>query len=116
MPELVSHKTFDALFIVWAAKSACASAVECCMKQYDISREEAYKLIQIEIEDYWIIINEECLKIENIPRPVLEIIFNVARVTEFTYENFEDKYTKAELMKDYIVAVLIDPIRIEQCK
>ncbi|XP_039687040.1 probable sesquiterpene synthase [Medicago truncatula] len=80
------------------------------------SREEAYKLIQIEIEDYWIIMNEECLKIENIPRSVLEIILNVARITEFTYENFEDKYTKAELMKDYIVALLIDPIRIEQCK
>jgi len=59
--------------------------------------------------------NEVCLKIENIPRPVLEIILNVARVTEFTYENFEDKYTKAELMKDYIVALLVDPISIKQC-
>ncbi|AES66808.1 putative lyase [Medicago truncatula] len=90
-----------------------ASAVECCMKQYDMSGEEAYNFIRKEIENYWKVMNEECLKLDNIPRPVLEFIMNVARVTEFAYENFEDKYTKPELLKDYIVALLVDPISIE---
>ncbi|PNY15989.1 (-)-germacrene D synthase-like protein [Trifolium pratense] len=91
-----------------------ASAVECCMKQYNISQEEAYKLINKDIEDYWMDINEECLKLDRIPRTVLDCILNVARVTEFTYENYEDKYTNAELLKDYVVALLVDPISIEQ--
>ncbi|KAL2331533.1 hypothetical protein Fmac_019114 [Flemingia macrophylla] len=89
------------------------SAVECCMKQYDISQEEAYKFIRKDIEDLWKVINEECLKLECIPKPVLDCILNVARITELTYENFEDKYTNGELLKDYIVALLVDPINIE---
>jgi len=35
--------------------------------------------------------NEECLKLDRIPSPVLESIVNATRVAEFTYENFEDK-------------------------
>lgn len=91
-----------------------ASAVECCVKQYEVSQEEAYKIIHKDIEDFWMDINEECLKLESIPRSVLDCILNVARVTEFTYENYEDKYTNGELLKDYVVQLLIDPITIEQ--
>ncbi|CAL5200777.1 unnamed protein product [Lathyrus oleraceus] len=91
-----------------------ASAVECCMKQYEVSQEEAYKIIHKDIEDFWMDINEECLMLRSIPRSVLDCIVNVARVTEFTYENYEDKYTNGELLKDYVVQLLIDPITIEQ--
>ncbi|KAI5412144.1 probable terpene synthase 2 isoform X1 [Lathyrus oleraceus] len=91
-----------------------ASAVECCMKQYEVSQEEAYKIIHKDIEDFWMDINEECLMLRSIPRSVLDCILNVARVTEFTYENYEDKYTNGELLKDYVVQLLIDPITIEQ--
>ncbi|AES66815.2 terpene synthase family, metal-binding domain protein [Medicago truncatula] len=87
-----------------------AAAVECCMKQYNMSQEEAYKHINKDIEDFWMDINEEFLKLDYIPNPVLECILNVARITEFTYENYEDKYTNGELLKDYVVALLIDPI------
>ncbi|XP_027342115.1 probable terpene synthase 2 [Abrus precatorius] len=87
-----------------------ASAVECCMKQYEISQEEASKLIRKDIEDLWKVINEECLESNHIPRPVLECILNLGRVTEFTYDNFMDKYTNAELLKVHVV----DPISIEQ--
>ena len=57
------------------------------------------------------VINEECLKLEHmIPRAMLEIIVNVARVSELFYENFEDRFTNGELLKDYVVAQLVDPI------
>nr|KYP35453.1 (+)-delta-cadinene synthase isozyme A [Cajanus cajan] len=91
-----------------------ASAVECCMKQYNISQKETYKFIKKDIEDFWKVINEECLKSKCIPKPVLDCILNVARITELTYENFKDKYTNGKLLKDYIVALLVDPISIEQ--
>lgn len=58
-----------------------ASAVECCMKQYDMSsQEETYKFIQKEIEDFWKLINEECLKSDHIPKLVLDCILNVAHI------------------------------------
>ena len=80
------------------------------MKQYGISQEEAHKLIRREISDFWKDINEACLKSNDIPRPVLGCILNLARITEFLYGSFEDKYTNHELLKDYIVALLLDPL------
>ncbi|XP_045830739.1 alpha-copaene synthase-like [Trifolium pratense] len=93
-----------------------ASSVECCMKQYDMSLNEAYKLISKDIEDYWMIMNEECLNLDSIPNPVLETIINVARVSEFTYENFQDKFTNGELLKECVDILILDPISIEKCE
>ncbi|KAJ1376771.1 Terpenoid cyclases/protein prenyltransferase alpha-alpha toroid [Sesbania bispinosa] len=107
MDDISSHK-FE------QQREHVASAVECCMKQYDISQEEAYEHIDREIKEFWMIINEECLKLGHIPKPLLDCILNVARVTEFIYENFEDRYTNAELLRDTIFALLVDPINIEQ--
>jgi len=92
------------------------SAVECCMKQNGISQEDAFKFIKIEIEDLWKVINEECLKSDHIPKFVLDCILNVARITELAYENFEDKYTDGQLLKDYVVALLVDPISMQEHK
>ncbi|BAT92454.1 hypothetical protein LR48_Vigan292s000400 [Vigna angularis] len=92
------------------------SAVECCMNQYGISQENAYKFIKKEIEDLWKVINEECLKLDLIPKHVLDCIINVARITELTYENFQDKYTDGKLWKDDIIALLVDPISMEEHK
>ncbi|XP_045827383.1 alpha-copaene synthase-like [Trifolium pratense] len=92
-----------------------ASSVECCMNQYDMSQQEAYKLIFKDIENYWMIMNEECLNLNSIPNPVLETIINFARGCGFMYVDYADKYTNAELLKDYIVKLILDPISIEKC-
>ncbi|XP_057731487.1 probable terpene synthase 2 [Arachis stenosperma] len=88
-----------------------ASAVESCMKQYDFSEEEVYEFIKKDINDSWKDMNEEYLKLsEEIPRPILDCIVNLARICEFIYANFEDKYTNCELLNDHIMALLLDPI------
>ncbi|XLT05062.1 hypothetical protein HN51_043811, partial [Arachis hypogaea] len=88
-----------------------ASAVECCMKQYSFSKEEAHAFIKKDINNYWKDMNEEYLKlIEYIPRPVLDCIVNMARICEFLYANFGDKITDCALFKDHIVALLLDPV------
>ncbi|XP_015936377.3 (-)-germacrene D synthase-like [Arachis duranensis] len=88
-----------------------ASAVECCMKQYGFSQEEAYEFIKKDINNCWKDMNEEYLKlIDYIPRPVLDCIVNKARVCEFLYANFGDKITDCAIMKDHIVALLLDPV------
>ncbi|WVY99538.1 hypothetical protein V8G54_025608, partial [Vigna mungo] len=90
------------------------SAVECCMKQYDISEERSYKFIEKEIEDLWKVINEECLKSDLVTKPMLDCVLNGARITELAYENFKDKYTDGKLWKDDIVALLVDPLSMEK--
>ncbi|KAJ1384847.1 Terpenoid cyclases/protein prenyltransferase alpha-alpha toroid [Sesbania bispinosa] len=91
-----------------------ASAIECCMKQYNISQQEAYNHVHKDVEDCWKVINEECLKQTDIPKFVLNCVINSARICEFIYENHEDKYTNGELLKDYIPSLLMDSICIEQ--
>ncbi|KAL1315236.1 hypothetical protein HN51_041999 [Arachis hypogaea] len=111
MDDLGTHK-------VEQEREHVASAVECCMKQYDVSEEDAYKLIQNEIKGYWKDINEACLiNLDNIPKHVLDLILGLARAVEFTYSNiddavgnFEDKFSNGQLSKDYVVALLLDPI------
>lgn len=51
-----------------------ASSVECCMKTYGISQAEAYNLLHKDVEDYWKVINEECLRLNDIPKSVLDCI------------------------------------------
>ncbi|XLS68731.1 hypothetical protein HN51_019754 [Arachis hypogaea] len=104
--DLASHK-FE------RERDHVASAVECCMKQYGISQEETYKLIQKEIKDFWKDINEVCLNPNNhIPKAVLECIVNLGRISEFTYANFQDRFTNGEFMKERVSELLLDPITI----
>ncbi|KAL1299345.1 hypothetical protein HN51_043789 [Arachis hypogaea] len=102
--DLASHK-FE------QQREHVASAVESCMKQYDFSKEEAYEFIKKDINDSWKDMNEEYLKLtEKIPRSILDCIVNLARICEFLYADFEDKYTNCELLNDHIMALLLDPI------
>ncbi|KAF7822844.1 putative terpene synthase 2 [Senna tora] len=88
-----------------------ASAVECLMNQHGIAEEEAYKLLRKELEKAWKDINEEWLKEEKVvPKVVLECVVNFSSVLEFVYGNLADRYTEAELLKDYVAALVVDPI------
>ncbi|XP_020239096.1 probable terpene synthase 2 [Cajanus cajan] len=90
-----------------------ASSVECCMKQYDISYREAYNFIRKDVEEYWKVINEECLRSNDIPKSVLDCVVNYARISEVCYGNHQDNYTNGGL-KDYVSSLLLDPVRIDQ--
>nr|KYP31585.1 (+)-delta-cadinene synthase isozyme XC14 [Cajanus cajan] len=91
-----------------------ASAVECCMKQYDISQADAYKLIHKDVEDCWKVINKEYLNLNDIPEPVLDFILNLTRMCEVSYENHQDRFTNGELLKEYVSSLLVDPMCINQ--
>ena len=90
-----------------------ASSVECCVKQYGISEEEAYKVVHEDIKNYWNIINEECLKlVDVVPKLVLEFFVNIARVSEVVYANSQDGFTNGESLKEHVSALLLNPISI----
>ncbi|XP_020205948.1 probable sesquiterpene synthase [Cajanus cajan] len=109
MDDMASHK-FE------QQRVHVASSVECCMNQYGISEVEAYKLIRKDIEDCWKVINEEYFNSYNIPKSVLDCVANFARMSEFSYENRQDKFTNGELLKDDVSSLLLNPISLEECK
>ncbi|PRQ55594.1 putative (E,E)-germacrene B synthase [Rosa chinensis] len=73
MNDLVGHK-FE------QKREHIASAVECYMKQYGVTEEEAEVELTKQVNDSWQDINEEWLDATSIPRPLLLLILNFARV------------------------------------
>ncbi|KAJ4824317.1 hypothetical protein Tsubulata_047209 [Turnera subulata] len=89
-----------------------ASAVECYMKQYEASKEEAYDEIDKLIELDWRHLNEEIFKETAIPKRILTIFLDYARVINLLWKD-TDSFTKASTgTKDIIAALLVHPIAL----
>ncbi|KAJ4850571.1 hypothetical protein Tsubulata_030044 [Turnera subulata] len=92
-----------------------ASSVECYMKEYGVSKEEAHDVIKKFIEDDWKYINEEFMKEAGaIPRKILKIFLSYARVMEVLYGDFSNnKYDVSDnTTKEITEALLVNPIPI----
>lgn len=103
--DLVSHEEEQ-------KRGNAASAVECYMNEYSVTKEEAHIKIRDIIENYWKDLNEEYFKVDMIiiPRVLLMCIINLTRVAEFIYKD-EDAYTFSKNnLKDVISDILVDPI------
>ncbi|KAG5569797.1 hypothetical protein H5410_059563 [Solanum commersonii] len=88
------------------------SGVECYMKEYGVTKEEAHTKIRKIIENYWKDLNAEYFKVDVaiIPRVLLMPIINLTRVSEFIYKD-GDAYTFSKNnLKDTISEILVDPI------
>ncbi|XP_052877341.1 probable terpene synthase 2 [Gossypium arboreum] len=126
MEDNITKETFNWAFndpkIIRASSSICSlmsdivekerghvsSAVECHMKQYRVSMEEAYDVLYEQINNAWKDINEEFLKPTAAPTSALNRILNLARVIDLLYKG-EDAYTQVgESAKTSITALLID--------
>nr|UJH94378.1 germacrene D synthase 2 [Zanthoxylum ailanthoides] len=103
LDDIVSHK-FE------QSRGHVASSVECYMKQYGATEEEAYNVFRKQVSNAWKDINEECLRPTAVPMPLLERIINLTRVMDVVYK-YEDGYTHAGgLMKDFVASLLINPV------
>ncbi|KAK9137637.1 hypothetical protein Sjap_008231 [Stephania japonica] len=89
-----------------------ASAVECFMKEYGASKQEACNEINKMVEEAWKDVNEGCLTRSTvIPRPLLMAILNLTRVVLVIYKYEEDTYTHSDTrMKENVAILFIDPI------
>lgn len=88
------------------------TSVQCYMKQYDVTKCEAYDELNKQVVSAWKDINHESLKPTQVPLPVIVRVLNFTRVEDIVYKE-ADNYTHAgNLMKDLIALILIDPIPI----
>ncbi|XVE80840.1 hypothetical protein DITRI_Ditri15bG0012800 [Diplodiscus trichospermus] len=105
MDDIVCHK-FE------QERGHIPSAVECYMKQYGASEEEACYEFNKRIMDAWKDINEEFLKPTAVPVSALNRILNLTRVM-YLLKKDEDAYTHVgEEAKTSITSLLIDPIPV----
>ena len=84
------------------------TALECYMKDYNVSEEEAARKFREMWEDTWKVMNEECLRPTPIPRDVLKMLLNITRVSETIYKHGIDGFTQPHAIEDHIRAMLVD--------
>ncbi|GLT69694.1 hypothetical protein SLA2020_418250 [Shorea laevis] len=80
MDDIVSHE-FE------QSRVHVASAIECYMKQYGVSKEETVKVFREEIDNAWKDVNEEFMKPTALPMPILTRVLNFARVMDVIYKD-----------------------------
>lgn len=107
MDDVTSHKHEQ-------MRGHVASAVECYMKQYGATEEEACVEFCEMVANAWKDMNEECLKPTAVSRHLLVRSVNLARMIEVIYE-YDDGYTNAEkCLKDYIRSLFVEPIPMQE--
>ncbi|XP_019420576.1 PREDICTED: probable terpene synthase 2 isoform X2 [Lupinus angustifolius] len=89
-----------------------SSFLECYMRQYGMSREDAINECRRRVTNAWKDINEECLRPTKVPNTFMMRILNLARFMDVIYKD-RDNFTHADgVMKMYIQALLVDPVPI----
>ncbi|KAL7122250.1 hypothetical protein ACP275_01G033100 [Erythranthe tilingii] len=86
------------------------TGIECYMKDYGVSEEEAMKEFNNIAEKAWKDINGEIFKEKSVSVEILKRIVNLSRLIDVVYKHNQDGYTNPEkLLKPLITALLIVP-------
>ncbi|KAH7861328.1 hypothetical protein Vadar_024621 [Vaccinium darrowii] len=89
-----------------------ASAVECYMKQYGATREEAVLEFHKRVTKSWKDINSECLCPTAVPMPLLVRVLNLARTFHVVYKDGDIYTNSGTKFKEFVTSVLIDSVPI----
>ncbi|NP_001268015.1 (-)-germacrene D synthase-like [Vitis vinifera] len=87
-----------------------ASSVECYMKQYGVSKQEAYDELNKQVVKAWKDINQECLKPTPVLMPIITRVLNIARMMNILYKDGDEFTHVGKQRKDLIASILIDPV------
>ncbi|KAH7860029.1 hypothetical protein Vadar_008332 [Vaccinium darrowii] len=89
-----------------------ASAVECYMKQYGATREEAVLEFHKRVTKSWKDINSECLCPNAVPMPLLVRVLNLARAFHVVYKDGDIYTNSGTKFKEFVTSVLVDSVPI----
>ncbi|WMV34354.1 hypothetical protein MTR67_027739 [Solanum verrucosum] len=105
MDDIIGHETEQ-------ERGHVASIIECYMKEYGASKQEAYMKYHKEVINRWKDVNKELLRPTKVPIFVLERVLNFARVMDMLYKE-EDAYTNSKgKLKNMISLLLVESIKI----
>lgn len=87
------------------------SSVECFMKQYKVTEEEAKVELRKQVADAWKDINEGMCCPAIVPRPLLVRILNFVRAMHVMYKDEIDIYTHSGTkLKEYVTSLYVNPL------
>nr|WBW04369.1 terpene synthase [Ficus variegata var. variegata] len=103
MDDISGHK-------IERERGHAATSVECYVKQYDVSEEETYIVLNKKVDDAWKDINEECLVHLDVPMPLLMRLVNLTRAMHVLYKDGYNYTNAGGLMKNLIKSTFVDSI------
>ncbi|KAF8020236.1 hypothetical protein BT93_G0824 [Corymbia citriodora subsp. variegata] len=87
------------------------SSVECFVKQYKVTEEEAKEELRKRVVDAWKDMNEELHHLTVVPKLLPLRILNFARVFHVVYNDEKDHYTHpGTKFKEHVTSLLINPL------
>ncbi|XP_070030220.1 5-epi-aristolochene synthase 2-like [Nicotiana sylvestris] len=102
-----------ATYEVEKSRGQIATGIECYMRDYGVSTEEAMTKFQEMVDAAWKDVNEGILRPTPVSMELLSRILNFARIVDFTYKNNQDGYTNPEkVLKPHIITLLVESIKI----
>ncbi|KAL3355509.1 hypothetical protein AABB24_019538 [Solanum stoloniferum] len=103
-----------ATYEVEKGRGQIATGIECYMRDYGVSTEEAMNKFQEMGETAWKDVNEGILwPVRPVSTEILTRILNLVRIVDVTYKRNQDGYTHPEkVLKPHIIALLVDSIAI----
>nr|Q49SP7.1 RecName: Full=Gamma-curcumene synthase; AltName: Full=PatTpsA [Pogostemon cablin]AAS86319.1 gamma-curcumene synthase [Pogostemon cablin] len=88
------------------------TSLDCYMKQHGASKQETISKFKLIIEDEWKNLNEEWAATTCLPKVMVEIFRNYARIAGFCYKNNGDAYTSPKIVQQCFDALFVNPLRI----
>ncbi|KAK6158778.1 hypothetical protein DH2020_006092 [Rehmannia glutinosa] len=90
-----------------------ATGIECYMKEYEVSEEEAMEEFSNIAENAWKDINGECVKEKLVSMEIIKRVVNLSRLIDVVYKHNQDGYTHPEkVLKPLITALLVDSFNV----
>lgn len=86
------------------------NAVNCYMRQYGVTKQEAVRELHKFVIDADKAINEELLKTIGVSRLVLKALMNFSQVIALCYNGYEGFTDPEEKIKEYMTLLLVDQI------
>lgn len=83
------------------------SSVESYVKEYDVTEEYAYEMLNKQIEDVWKHINLESLMTKNVPMPIIMVVINLVRVLEVLYKDNDSFTNVSQELINHIKSLLV---------
>ncbi|XP_024006326.1 alpha-humulene/(-)-(E)-beta-caryophyllene synthase isoform X1 [Eutrema salsugineum] len=110
--EIISRFTDDISSYEFEHKREhVATGIDCYMKQFGVSKEQAVEAIDNIVSDAWKDLNQELMRPHSCPFPLLMRFLNLSRVIDVFYR-YQDAYTHPEFLKEHIVSLFIENIPI----
>nr|WBO38677.1 terpene synthase 6 [Aquilaria agallochum] len=88
------------------------SAIDCYMKEHEVTKQEAVKELYKQVESAWKDVNEELLRPTEVPKAVLMRVLNFSRCCHIVYAD-TDAYTFPDYLKDFVAALLIHQLPLD---